>query len=186
MRYITETIRKWPKHPFQSPILNSLWTLLLGFLYWILWKERNSWIFKNISRAIDTLWLLLKQNIQETLAIRHWHDMDLPESPQEHYIMNTWNLDLSFLDHVKARPPISSTSPLTWSPPASNSFKLNFDGAAKGNLGMTRFAGVFRNDSGIALHAYYWVPNLHLPIYPFNLLFPFISSIELLNNCILV
>jgi len=97
----------------------------------------------------------LKQNLQETLAIRHWHDTDLPESPQERYIMNAWNLDLSFLDHVKARPPISSASPLTWSPPSSNSFKLNFDGAAKGNPGTMGFGGVFRNDVGAALHVYY-------------------------------
>lgn len=79
-RNITDTIRKWPKHPFQSPLLNSLWTLLPGFLYWILLKERNNRIFNNISQPIDTLWLLLKQNIQETLAIRHWNDTDMPES----------------------------------------------------------------------------------------------------------
>jgi len=69
---ITETIRNWPKQPFQSLLLISLWNLIPSFLYWIFWKERNSRIFNNISRPIDTLWLLLKQNLQETLAIRNW------------------------------------------------------------------------------------------------------------------
>jgi len=149
---ITDTLRKWPKQPFQSPLLNSLWTLLPGFLYWVLQKERNNQIFNKISRPIDTLWLLLKQNLQETLAIRHWHDTNLPESPQEHHIMKAWNLDLSFMDHATARSLISLASPLTWSPSASNSFKLNFDGAAKGNPRMTGFGGVFRNERGAVLH----------------------------------
>ncbi len=152
---ITDTIRKWPKHPFQSPLLNSLWNLIPGFLYWILWKERNNRVFNNISRPIDTLWLLLKKNLQETLAIRHWQDTDLPDSPQECLIMKAWNLDLSLLAHVKSRPPTSSASPLNWSPPASNSYKLNFDGAAKGNPGLAGYGSVFRNEVGAALHIYY-------------------------------
>lgn len=152
---ITDTLRKWPKHPFQSPLLNSLWTLLQGFLYWILWKERNMRIFNKISRPIDTLWLLLKQNLQETLAIRRWHDTDLPKSPQERHIMKACNLDLSFLDHAKARYPIRSTYPLTWYPSTSNSFKFNFDGVAKGNPGMTSFGGVIRNERGAVLHVYH-------------------------------
>eukprot|EP00253_Pinus_taeda_P027831 PITA_27831 len=69
--------------------------------------------------------------------------------------MKAWNLDLSFLTHVKSRPPTSSASPLNWSPLASNSYKLNFDGAAKGNPGLAGYGGVFRNELGAALHIYY-------------------------------
>jgi len=69
--------------------------------------------------------------------------------------MKAWNLDLSCLTHVKSRPPTSSASPLKWSPPASSSYKLNFDGAAKGNPGPAGYGGVFRNEKGAALHIYY-------------------------------
>lgn len=152
---VTETIRKWPKDPYQSPLLNSLWNLIPGFLYWLLWKERNNRIFNNVGRSIDTLWQLLKQNLQETLAIRHWQETDLPDSPQERLIMNVWNLNLSSLAHVTARSPTIPASPLFWSPPTSNSFKLNFDGAAKGNPGLTSFGGVFRKEVGAVIHIYY-------------------------------
>jgi len=57
---IPNTLRTWPKHPYHSPILNSLWNLILGFLYWILWKERNNKVFNNSRRPIEILWLLLK------------------------------------------------------------------------------------------------------------------------------
>jgi len=40
-------------------------------------------------------------------------------------------------------------------PPTNNSYKLNFDGAAKGNPEPTGFGGVFRNNMGIVLHIYY-------------------------------
>ena len=67
---IVNTIRNWPNNPFQCLFLNTLWKLLPGFIYWILWKERNSRIFRNHSSLLDTLWNQLKQNLQETLALR--------------------------------------------------------------------------------------------------------------------
>eukprot|EP00253_Pinus_taeda_P025961 PITA_25961 len=70
---IANLLRTWPKLPYQSPLLNSLWNLIPGFLYWTLWKERNNRVFNNRNRPYEILWLLLKQNIQETLALRAWH-----------------------------------------------------------------------------------------------------------------
>eukprot|EP00253_Pinus_taeda_P012763 PITA_12763 len=67
---IAKTIINWPRNPFQSSLLNSLWNLIPGFSYWILWKERNNRVFNNSSKPIDTLWLLLQHNLRETLALR--------------------------------------------------------------------------------------------------------------------
>jgi len=112
-------------------------------------------IFNNISKPIDTLWLLLKQNLQETPALRQWQDSNLPASAQECLIIKNWNLDLTFLAQVKSSSPIRSASPYNWSPPASHSYKLNFDGAAKGNPRLAGYGGIFRNDVGSAMHIYH-------------------------------
>lgn len=69
--------------------------------------------------------------------------------------MKAWNLDLSCLTHVKSRPLTCSASPLKWSPLTSNSYKFNFDGAAKGNPGPAGYGGVFRKEMGATLYIYY-------------------------------
>eukprot|EP00253_Pinus_taeda_P024712 PITA_24712 len=132
---------------------DQLWDQIWQSRLWP--KERNNRVFNNNNRPIETLWLLLKQNLQETLAIRTWQDIDWSDSPQECFILNSWNLSLSFLSNIKSRPPTRSASPLQWSPPAASSYKLNFDGVAKGNAGSAGFGGVFRNDKGADLHIYY-------------------------------
>eukprot|EP00253_Pinus_taeda_P023386 PITA_23386 len=152
---IANTLRTWPKQPYQSPILNSLWNLIPGFLYWILWKERNNRVFNNSRRPVEILWLLLKQNLQETLALRSWQETDWPNSPQEQLIRNSWNLNLSNAPPDTSSPTPKSVSPLHWSPPAIASFKLNFDGAAKGNPGPTGYGGVIRNDRGVVQYIFY-------------------------------
>eukprot|EP00253_Pinus_taeda_P002134 PITA_02134 len=38
---IVSIARNWARNPFKSKLLNSLWKLILGFLMWTIWKERN-------------------------------------------------------------------------------------------------------------------------------------------------
>lgn len=64
-------------------------------------------------------------------------------------------LDLTFLAQVKPISSIHTDSPQFWSPPATHSYKLNFDGAAKGNLGLAGYGGIFRDVVGSALHIYH-------------------------------
>jgi hypothetical protein len=42
---IINTIKNWGNRSFQNPILNKIWKILLGFIVWLLWKERNRFIF---------------------------------------------------------------------------------------------------------------------------------------------
>eukprot|EP00253_Pinus_taeda_P021028 PITA_21028 len=44
---IIDTIRQWPKSPYDCAILNYMWNIILGTVLWNIWKERNKRIFKS-------------------------------------------------------------------------------------------------------------------------------------------
>lgn len=136
-------------------ILNSLWRLIPGFVYWTLWKERNHRIFNNSIRSIEDLWLILHKIIQESLALKAWQDSDMLESQQERLILTEWNLDLKAISSAAVNPSKRSTSPTSWSPLAHNTYKLNFDGAAKGNPGLAGYGGVIRRHTSEVAQVYY-------------------------------
>jgi len=79
----------------------------------------------------------------------------MPETQQERLILTEWNLDLKALSRVVANPSFRSTSQSSWSPPAYNTYKLNFDGAAKGNPSPAGFGGVIKRHTGEAVRVYY-------------------------------
>eukprot|EP00253_Pinus_taeda_P020218 PITA_20218 len=146
-------LRYTPTQANKDKLWDQVWQP--GFSYWILWKERNNRVFNNSSKPIDTLWLLLQYNLRETLALRQWLPADLSELPQEHLILNAWNMDFSSPVQINPCSPASSASPLIWSPPAPNSFKLKFDGVTKGNPGPVGYGGVFRDEMGTIRHIYH-------------------------------
>lgn len=80
---IIDIIRNWPRHPYNSNLLNTLWQLIHGLLLWSLWKERNKIIFKNQSTSLDIIWSNLNSNLQESLALQSWQQEGLPKQPKE-------------------------------------------------------------------------------------------------------
>jgi len=64
-------------------------------------------------------------------------------------------MNLSALTKDSTRSSSSTTSPTSWSPPASATYKLNFDGAAKGNPGHAGFGGIFRSHTGAIMQIFY-------------------------------
>ena len=38
---IIDSIRQWPKSPYDCAILNHLWNIIPGTVLWNIWKERN-------------------------------------------------------------------------------------------------------------------------------------------------
>lgn len=150
---ITNIIRTWPHRPFLSPLLNALWSLLPGIVFWSLWKERNKQIFKNQASSLDPLWISFSINLQESLALRSWNEEDYPTNPKEISISKNWNIRIAFIPTLKIHP--NPASPLHWSPPPEGVFKLNFDGASKGNPGPAGFGGIVRNSRGETQLIYY-------------------------------
>eukprot|EP00253_Pinus_taeda_P025774 PITA_25774 len=153
---INNTLRSWPQQPYQCNILNTLWQIIPGIVMWNIWKERNRRVFKDQTMDLEQVWTIIKQNLQETLSIKGWSQEDFPSSNQEQEIWNNWQFQIT--------PPNSSqgtsvtrekNTPTNWKPPPKNTYILNFDGASKGNPGITGYGGVIRNSQGIPLKVYF-------------------------------
>eukprot|EP00253_Pinus_taeda_P011126 PITA_11126 len=152
---ITNSLRHWQMNPYKSEILNHLWNILPGLLLWSIWKERNKRIFKDQCSPVEIIWSKLYVNLKETLMLRSWTTEDLPTLDNEKAIWENWNMQLHQEPHNKVPPKSSNTKKVSWTTPPKLSFKLNFDGASKGNPGTAGFGGIFRNYVGSPLLIYY-------------------------------
>lgn len=152
---ITLTLSQWPQKPYKSEILNQLWKLILGIVLWSIWKGRNKHIFKNKQSNIESIWNLICNNLQETLNLKTWKAEDWPTLDNEINIINNWklhiNIEFQSLNQSKA----NGKGKSAWIPPSNPSFKLNFDGASKGNPGQAGYGGIIRNHEGTPQILYY-------------------------------
>lgn len=123
---------------------------------WMVWKERNACIFKDTFANIDNMWNHLVHNIKETILSSKLLDQDLQASPEEACILNSWGLSPSpSQEEQSLRRNPSPFSSDVWSPPRHGCFKINFDGAAKGNPISAGFGGVVRDHSGELLWVFW-------------------------------
>ena len=77
----------------------------------------------------------------------------LPQKPQRSFHLE--KLESSHRPHSLPKSQSPSHPPLTLDPPPEGVFKLNFDGASKGNPGPAGFGGIIRNVKGEAQIIYY-------------------------------
>jgi hypothetical protein len=87
---IRETIEEWWDSIFQYPILNRIWKLLLGFILWQIWKEKNRRIFKSSSLSWQDVWAKIHSNIKETINLDPWMDQDQIFPTNELIILKAW------------------------------------------------------------------------------------------------
>jgi hypothetical protein len=137
----------------------SLPKLLVAAYPWFssleIWKERNQRIFENKCISEESVWTTFKIHLQETLLLQPWSEQDLQANQTEAIILKNWSIwphSYPFFPSIKRNSP---SSPETWSHPPKGFYKLNFDGASKGNPGPAGFGGVFRNSSGTILRIFF-------------------------------
>ena len=150
------SIQQWGEEPFSNPILNRLWAALPGFLLWNVWKERNRRIFDHIHKSCEALWGMIRRLMIESLKLSSWGDQDLKAPAAEMIILDNWGINsipVSIKPNRTPRP--DHASPDSWSPPREGFFKLNFDGASKGNPGRAGFGGILRNARGQAVWVFF-------------------------------
>eukprot|EP00253_Pinus_taeda_P007787 PITA_07787 len=81
-------------------------------------------------------------------TLRSW-----PQQPYQCKILNTlWQLILAGPRRIFLQVAKTIT---TWSPPPKITYILNFDGASKGNPGITGYGGIIRNSQGNSLKIYF-------------------------------
>ena len=68
-------------------------------------------------------------------------------------VWQNWNLNLGITPKIRKK--TATNTPLNWIPPSPGVFKLNFDGASKGNPGQAGFRGIIRNFNGEIQHLYF-------------------------------
>jgi len=134
---------------FENPIVQLIWQMFPGMLLWHIWKERNSRIFRGEAVEWQKVWSKLVLNIKETVRSRQWDEGARRFTAEEKRIVAGWELEESDLANIRFRPKVCHPiSPNQWQAPAQNSFKINFDGASRGNPGLAGFGGLCRNERG--------------------------------------
>eukprot|EP00253_Pinus_taeda_P002560 PITA_02560 len=152
---IIDTIRQWPKTPYNCAILNHLWNIIPGLTLWNLWKERNQRIFKNQTSPIEIIWNRLKDNLRETMLLHQWTKEDLPTADNEKNILDNWGLSITQETTSTQKIKRNIRDNCRWTPPPINAYKLNFDGASKGNPGQAGFGGIIRDSKGSPVQIYF-------------------------------
>jgi ribonuclease HI len=144
---IKDTLANWDTISFHNPILQRIWLLLPGFTLWTIWKERNNRIFNSRQSPPVTTWERIKKLIRETIHSQPWSLEDMQCNLEEGIILKGWNMQTGI--HPQGRPKKrKDNTPMQWAPPPHGTFKLNFDGASRGNPGPAGFGAVLRNHTG--------------------------------------
>ena len=89
------------------------------------------------------------------LQLKIWTMEDFPTTDAEKNILHNWQMGLSQESFKNRRSHNKTEDNGSWIPPPRNSYKLNFDGASRGNPGEAGFGGILRNHEGNPLKIYY-------------------------------
>ena len=130
-------------------------------MVWELWKERNQRIFKNVEQKIDRFLLKLEVSIVEVINayLRKTHHEEGSFSFWDNFMKKQWS-NLINPPLVYAASSKEARANCKWTPPPLGWHKLNFDGAARGNLGSAGIGCIINDKDGR------WVAKLASPLPP--------------------
>jgi ribonuclease HI len=123
-------------------------------IIWEIWKERNRRIFRNESWPEGKLKETIISLIRETVQSRNCQTGRAQLAGQDSRILDVFHLKDGHNQTQVRRPPQLQIGERNWNPPPAGSLKLNFDGASKGNPGMTGMGGVIRDSDGNIIRLY--------------------------------
>ena len=89
---VINTLLNWRKGGYKCVVLNRAWQLVLGFLIWDLWKERNHQIFQGEDITNYKIWEKVLANFQETILVEKWLQDDWKAEGFEVQILHQLNL----------------------------------------------------------------------------------------------
>ena len=116
---------------------------------WCIWKEWNGRILWDKRFILDKVWQTMWENLLSSIRSMHWHDEDKLIPTDEIHVGKIWGLDKSQLDGLrKCDRILHPSSPKSRYLPPPMVFKLNFDGASRGNLGAAGYGGLCRESQG--------------------------------------
>jgi ribonuclease HI len=151
---INATINNWNESYSENEMVNLCWNLMPGMIIWAIWKERNRRIFRNESLPEGKLKEAIISQIRETVQSRNCQTERAQLTGQDSRILETFHLKDGRNNTLVGRPPQLQLGARNWTPPPAGFLKLNFDGAEKGNPGMTGMGGVIRDSGGNIIRLY--------------------------------
>lgn len=134
-------------------MVDSAWNLIPGIICWVLWKERNSIIFREKQRPEENLLTLIKQTIRETVSTSYIPISNNTTSQDDQIILTLLNLNYSHQSNISNV--IDKHDCLCqWSSLDNEILKFNYDGVTKGNRRAAGFSGVLKNSQGKIISTY--------------------------------
>ena len=93
--------------------------------------------------------MMIEIHIMETLTLKNWTQTYFEAEIIERQILYEWGIFKLPLNNTHLQTSLKpSRKSETWKCLTEGSFKINFDGAPKGNLSPAGFGGVIRNSEG--------------------------------------
>ena len=116
---------------------------------WCIWKERNARIFRVQRKDMEKVWNTMQDNLLSSIRCMQWHEQDKIFPREEVQIVENWGLNRPTLAALRYQDKLClPSSPSIWTVPPPGVFKMNFDGASRGNLGPVGFGCLFHDHKG--------------------------------------